>query len=531
MVKRYFIAILMFLLTFAVHAQEFADKSFYLLDSLVLDDLTSSDRTLIDSTLKLYHQASHDTTKLNYLGHIVDESWDEAVWPKYNQVMYKKVQEILSAGPPPTLEKKYLWSLAETLNNIGYIYDDQGDIPKALEHYHKSLKIREEIGDKNGIAMSLNNIGIIYDDQGDIPKALECYHKSLKILEELGDKNGIATSLNNIGGIYMSQGDIHKALEFLHKSLKIEEELGNKSGIATSLNNIGMIYDDQGDIPKALECYHKSLKILEEIGDKNGIASSLNNIGGIYSNQGDIPKALEFFHKSLKIREEIGNKLGMAYSLNNIGMIELERESFASALNYGMRGLQIAREIGSPRLISLNSGLLSKVAKKQWNYQEALEMYELHIQMRDSIKNEETQKASIRQQTKYEFEKAQLVNEQEEKEVARLVAEKTARRDNLQYSVMLICLLVIGGLVAMLGRLSLPERVAEGLIFFAFLLFFEFLLVLADPYIEGWSGGAPGIKLLFNAAIAALIFPAHAFFESKLKKRLVKSRDEIHENL
>ena len=51
---------------------------------------------------------------------------------------------------------------------------------------------------------------------------------------------------------------------------------------------------------------------------------------------------------------------------------------------------------------------------------------------------------------------------------------------------------------------------------------FEFLLVLADPYIDRWSGGAPSIKLLFNAGIAALIFPAHAFFESKMKKRLVK---------
>ena len=63
---------------------------------------------------------------------------------------------------------------------------------------------------------------------------------------------------------------------------------------------------------------------------------------------------------------------------------------------------------------------------------------------------------------------------------------------------------------------------AEGIIFFSFLIFFEFLLVLADPSIEAWSGGAPGIKLLFNAAIAALIFPAHAFFESRLKSRLVK---------
>ena len=94
---------------------------------------------------------------------------------------------------------------------------NQGDIPKALEYYHKSLKIREEIGDKKGIANSLNNIGYIYDVQGDIPKGLEYYHKSLKIREEIGDKKGIAMSLNNIGYIYNSQGDIPKASGQTHE--------------------------------------------------------------------------------------------------------------------------------------------------------------------------------------------------------------------------------------------------------------------------------------------------------------------------
>jgi len=142
--------------------------------------------------------------------------------------------------------------------------------------------------------------------------------------------------------------------------------------------------------------------------------------------------------------------------------------------------------------------------------------------MKDSIKNDETQKAAIRQQTKYEFEKAQLVKEQEKKEQARLEAEVTSRRDNLQYSVILIAILVLFGGVLSIGFVKVSVRMAEGIIFFSFLILFEFLLVLADPTIDSWSGGAPGIKLLFNAAIAALIFPAHAFFESKLKSRLNK---------
>ena len=163
-----------------------------------------------------------------------------------------------------------------------------------------------------------------------------------------------------------------------------------------------------------------------------------------------------------------------------------------------------------------------KIHKEKQNYKKALSMYEDMIKYRDSLVNEDTKKSMIRQQTKYEFEKTQIIKEQKEKETARLLAEETSRRDNLQYSVILIALLVLGAGVMALSRISVSPRVAEGLIFFSFLILFEFLLVLADPYIEGWSGGAPGIKLLFNAGIAAFIFPLHSLFETKLKKRLAK---------
>ena len=166
---------------------------------------------------------------------------------------------------------------------------------------------------------------------------------------------------------------------------------------------------------------------------------------------------------------------------------------------------------------------MTKIYKSKGDPEQALGMYELHIKMSDSLNNEAIHKATIRQQTKYEFEKAQLVKEQKEREARRLEQEVRSRRDNLQYSVILIAILTLFGGVLALGFINVSEKMAEGVIFFSFLILFEFLLVLADPYIDNWSGGAPGFKLLFNAGIAALIFPAHAFFESKLKKRLVRT--------
>ena len=77
---------------------------------------------------------------------------------------------------------------------------------------------------------------------------------------------------------------------------------------------------------------------------------------------------------------------------------------------------------------------------------------------------------------------------------------------------------------SLLGFVKVTPTVAKSVTFFAFLLFFEFLIVLLDPIINKYSGGEPAYSLLINAAIAACIFPIHALFERVLIKQLTKRK-------
>ena len=516
-------AISLLLLSHSVRAQhQFADKDFYLVDSLILEDFTESDLILVDSCLSEFHNAPHDTGKINAL-YFICENIIHSEWWKFQFVQNDLIERALKQYTEPTIMRHLLESQATNLNNLGLFYSEKGKNNIALELYNESLTIQKSRNDKLGIALAFNNMAMIFREHGNIPKALEYYHESLSIYEIENDKNGIALCLNNLGYIYMQQKDLQRALEFYKKSLAIYEELGQKGDVAMIYNNIAHVYGVEGNVPKALEYLDKGYEIRKDFGDKRGLAVVINNYAIVYESEDNYPKALEYHHKSLELELEIRNRLGIIVSLNNVASVNLILGNVKEAKDYALQGLMLAKEAGYPSNIGTAAKHLSKVAKTESNYQEALEMFELHIQMRDSIKNEATQKATIRQQTRYEFEKAQLVKEQEEKEAALLLTEETSRRDNMQYSVILIALLILGAGVLALGKISVSPRIAEGLIFFSFLILFEFLLVLADPYIEGWSGGAPGIKLLFNAGIAALIFPAHSFFEGKMKGRLVKN--------
>ncbi|MEI6411666.1 MAG: adenylate/guanylate cyclase domain-containing protein [Bacteroidota bacterium] len=282
-------------------------------------------------------------------------------------------------------------------------------------------------------AAALNDIAAVYDSQGDIPKALDFYQKGLKISEEVDDKSTTAGILNNIGFIYKNQGYHVKALEYFQKSLSISDEIGSNPAINIPiLNNIGDIYRIQQQNDEAFRYYENSLHLAESIGDKAGMSSPLHNIGLLYEAKKDYNKALDFYQKSLKIDEDLGDKAGISFTLNSIASIYFSRGQFAEALTFAERSLQIARELGYPENIRNAAYLLKRIYQQQQDFPRALQMYEMYTQMRDSINNTETKRASIKNQLQYQYEKkvtADSIRMAEERKVidARFAQEQTQR--------------------------------------------------------------------------------------------------------
>lgn len=444
---------------------------------------------------------------------------------------------------------KWEVGVAQSKGQLGSINYLKGDYTKALKYYHAALSISKGLGkssDSNtaiagkiGAARRFGNIGSVYYSRGNYPQALDYYFKSIKIFEEMKQSWGIALSLGNIGGVYYSQEDYGKALEYFFRALKLDRELNRLNGISANLGNIANIFKNQGAYSLSLKYYFEALNLDEEQGNLNATAITLGNIGIVYRELGDsarsasasgedlartslYPTALDYYFKALGMAKSLGDKNSVAINLGSIGSLYIDLGEYNKSEEYLQNGLILSKQIGARSYLKHHYQFLSHLYHKTQRPAQAFDAYKLYIIYRDSMDNEANTKAQTRTEMKYEYEKAELLKEQEEKDVRRLASEARSRRDNLQYSVVLICLLVIGVVVAMLGRLSLPVRMAEGIIFFSFLILFEFLLVLADPYIEEWSGGAPGFKLLFNAGIAAFIFPLHSFFEVRLKGRLVK---------
>lgn len=443
-----------------------------------------------------------DTARCRVLSFLTDSETDDGLINEYNRQLDSICNRNLNNSNIDQKSKlAFLKFKSIVLNNYGVDYENKGDIPKALECYEKSLKIKEQINDKLGISSSLNNIGLIYSNQGYENKALEYYAKSLSIQEALQDKQSMATTLNNIGLAYYNLKDIPRVLEYYHRSLKLRESIDNKEGIGISLNNIAQVYAEQEDLMKAMEYFEKSLKVGEQINNNKLIATTLNNIGLMYKNKGDFEKALEYYNRSLKIREQMNNKAMIATILGNIGIVYKNKEDYDKALEYysrsvklneeandmdglssslsniaslymkqekykeakrfAERGLKIANEIGYPSAIKSISAKLSKIYAKTGDFENAYEMHVLFKSMSDSINNESNRKATIKSQFKYEFDKRAAADSMRVSEEKKLVAAQLEKEKTQRIALYGGLILVIIFAVFMFNRYRITERQKE----------------------------------------------------------------------
>lgn len=446
---RFGFLLLLFFLCFETYGQDYAPAETYLVDSLDLSAISEKDRTLIDSILTVYRGCEDEICKLKAIGTIVQDSWDANVWPKYNRWMHdytakRLAEDNLDSATYANMSVSY----AGALNNIGYLFNATDQIDSALYYYDRCLVIQETMGDKNGMAGTLINTGYIFLNQGLIEKALEYYYRSLALQEELGNQPGVATALNGIGYMQYKLGDVTAALKSYDRSLVMRRELGDEYGTATCLNNIGLVFKDEGEWDKALNYFNQCMALQEKLGDKNGIAIALSNIGFVYNGLGQLNKALDNYRKSLQIMEDLDDKSGIASALNSIAGVELTRGNINTAKRQAKRSLQIAKEIKFPEEIRDAAETLHKIARRQNDWEQAFTYYELYVQMRDSVFNQENVTASIHQQYKYRYERQaladsiEIANEQQiqeaelaasEAETERLSALATKRRQQTYF--------------------------------------------------------------------------------------------------
>jgi tetratricopeptide (TPR) repeat protein len=287
--------------------------------------------------------------KSDLINGMVGKGWLKRIGNKLEMPFV--IGEMVRKEEPPTVEKcrDLIASLSTKL------YMEPGDNPidkKEFLEYGESV-VKYMDGDDLKLATLMNNMSMIYQNLGQLNRALQLQERATKIYEKTLLKNHptLATSYNNLATIFKAIGQPEFALEFQEKALKILESGLDKNNpsISISYSNISSIYQDMGKLEEALTFEKKALEILEAMPDKNNpdLANSYHNLATIYQKMGKLEEALALEEKALKTREASleQNHSGLAESYHHIGRIFFSLGRFEESLDYQKKAAGIIEKI------------------------------------------------------------------------------------------------------------------------------------------------------------------------------------------
>lgn len=201
------------------------------------------------------------------------------------------------------LRLQYESGVALSLLNIGAAEWKLGNYATSFDRYFRALRIYRSLGNQRGIAQTLTNLGGLYDMQHQPDLALRYFNEALTVAKVLGDKQVQAYLFTNMGALYTDKGEYHRGLEYYRQSLTIKEELGDKRRLWSSVEGVGAAYTHLKQFDSAMVYHLRALDICGELGDKEGKAMTMLNIADVYKQTGDADLAIQIAQKALKIAE------------------------------------------------------------------------------------------------------------------------------------------------------------------------------------------------------------------------------------
>jgi serine phosphatase RsbU (regulator of sigma subunit)/tetratricopeptide (TPR) repeat protein len=266
-----------------------------------------------------------------------------------------------------------------------YFYD-LGASSKALEYYQKAYSLAKAGED----ADLLISIGNCYFNMQEFQKSLETFRNTLNSLpaKEVMRRLDILSRLSDINN---RLNDYNQSLKYDNEILTIYRELKDSSGISAALNNVAFDYVHLKSYPEAINAFKESMMITGK--QQKGIkeeAELLINIGICYQNENDFEKALTSLRKAcsltddnprlLMLRSEIENIIAITYYYTN---------DLYNAELYSRNSIRSAQQCHKREFLETYYYTYSQILKAGNDFIKALEYYEMHLALKDSLEREQ----------------------------------------------------------------------------------------------------------------------------------------------
>lgn len=197
-------------------------------------------------------------------------------------------------------------TMAMAENHLGGISYRQGDIQQAMKHTRTAMDHWEEIGYSWGVAAGVGNLGILESVSGNWDAAFRLVEQSLRMRQEMGDVDGVAITNHNLGAFAREMGDMEKAEEYFRDSLAVSRPFQMNYNAATSYVGLAqsLLYQDKP--AEAYEALKSGMRLADEINAPDVILEAKCAAAEIFLARGLLSEAQQHAEEAAELASQIG---------------------------------------------------------------------------------------------------------------------------------------------------------------------------------------------------------------------------------
>jgi signal transduction histidine kinase len=245
--------------------------------------------------------------------------------------------------------------------------------------------LSSEIALYSSLAFSYNTKGLIF-------KAIEINYQALMLAEKRKRPELSYPIERVLGESYLSLKQYEKAKALILKAYKNSIKFKDEFEQFANLTALGNLFLELNLLSESESNFRKALSLSSRMNDTHFQGLSYHNLALTLYKQNKNKEALQLFDKSLKLHLSENHQYSLGNLQVDISQVLFSDGKFKESIKSAEQALTHGRISNSPEIISKANLLLFKNYKKIKNNDLALDFYEKHITLKDSLNKEDFEK-------------------------------------------------------------------------------------------------------------------------------------------
>jgi serine/threonine protein kinase len=250
--------------------------------------------------------------------------------------------------------------------DLGYAYENDGDVDKALENYLKAIELN-----KRQYATAYLRAAIVYSRKQDASNTTKMLDEAERLYKAGSNEEGQIEVLRQRGNILRSKGRYGEAEQQFQQALDASRSIGNEAQQITSLTDLSFLASSQGKFSDAENYAQQAVTFAQQKRLENLAASGLIELGNSFSSDGKDEKAEQYYNQGIQFARANKGLLREAKGQLNLGALYIRTARVDDGLKLVQQALDFFRRENYPSSVGICLTQLGRGYRRKGDYDAA----------------------------------------------------------------------------------------------------------------------------------------------------------------